>query len=73
MSQIKIYPAKEVIPFKSPILNTIKALQKGQAVNFSNKKIASVRSVISRLHKESKKKFTTVKVSQEEFAVIREE
>lgn len=70
-NDMKVYPAKEVVPLRSPVLNTIKSLNKDEAINFSNKKIASVRAVITRLHKDSTIRYKTVKVSLDEFAVIR--
>lgn len=69
---MKVYPAKEVVPFRSPVQNTIKSLKMGEATNFPHRKRTTVMSAITRLHNSTDFKFRTVKISETEFAVIRE-
>ncbi|MBW6490978.1 MAG: hypothetical protein K0B15_07255 [Lentimicrobium sp.] len=69
--QEKFYSAEEVVPYRPPLVSLLLSLQPGQAVNFPKERRTSVMATITRLHK-SACRFRTVKISETQFAVIRE-
>lgn len=71
--QEKVYPASEVRPFRPSLNSLLKSLNPGQAMNFQINRRNSVMASITRLHNEMACRYKTVRVSETEFAVVREQ
>lgn len=68
----KTYPAADVIPQKGGVVRALKKMKAEEAVNLPLEKRQTFLTAITRMNKTGNCKFRTVKISDSEFALIRE-
>lgn len=71
MKKLLFYPASEVKPIRTGAASIIRSLHIGEAVNLPLDDRNTYMSTITRLQKKSLGRWKTVKISNEEFALIR--